>query len=306
MSASQDLVPGREAVAAKGWLRAHRWLVLRRMAQFGFLGLFLSGPLLGMWITKGTLASSLTLDVLPLSDPMILAQSFLAGHAVAGTAVLGAIIVVACYLLVGGRAYCAWVCPVNVITDAAHWLRTRLGLDKGWQPARSTRLWLLATVAVVSVVTGTVAWEVVNSVTALHRGLVFGSLLAGFAWALVLAVFLFDLAVSRRGWCSRICPVGAFYALLGARAVVRVSASGRDACNDCMDCFAVCPEAQVIAPALHPRVAGASPLIDDGDCTNCGRCIDVCSKDVFRFTTRFAAQGCDAGGADLDQRQRAA
>ncbi|MBX3680886.1 MAG: 4Fe-4S binding protein, partial [Rhodocyclaceae bacterium] len=29
------------------------------------------------------------------------------------------------------------------------------------------------------------------------------------------------------------------------------------------------------------------PVILDKDCTSCGRCIDVCSKDVFRLTTRF-------------------
>ena len=242
-----------------------------------------------MWIAKGTLASSLTLDLLPLTDPLILLQSALAGHALAATAVLGAGIVVAAYLLVGGRAYCAWVCPVNVVTDAAHWLRERLGVDKGWQPARGTRLWLLGVILAVSAVTGTVAWEAINPVTLLHRGIVFGTLLAGIAWMVVLGVFLLDLAVSRRGWCSRLCPVGAFYGLLGARAVLRVSAVGRAGCNDCMDCFAVCPEAQVIPPALHPRNPSASPLIDDGDCTNCGRCIDVCSKDVFRFTSRFAA-----------------
>ena len=32
---------GAEAVAAKGWLRAHKWLLLRRLSQFGILTLFL-------------------------------------------------------------------------------------------------------------------------------------------------------------------------------------------------------------------------------------------------------------------------
>jgi len=31
---------------------------------------------------------------------------------------------------------------------------------------------------------------------------------------------------------------------------VRVAAPNRKACDDCMDCFAVCPEPQVIRPAL--------------------------------------------------------
>ena len=32
---------------------------------------------------------------------------------------------------------------------------------------------------------------------------------------------------------------------------------------------------------------GALPVIKTAECTNCGRCIDVCSKDVFTFTHRF-------------------
>jgi ferredoxin-type protein NapH len=50
----------------------------------------------------------------------------------------------------------------------------------------------------------------------------------------------------------------------------------------------VCPEPHVIVPALKPADPGASPVIASGDCTNCGRCIDVCPDDVFRFGTRFA------------------
>jgi ferredoxin-type protein NapH len=34
-------------------------------------------------------------------------------------------------------------------------------------------------------------------------------------------------------------------------------------------------------------VGGAGPVILAANCTNCGRCIDVCSKDVFAFGTRF-------------------
>jgi ferredoxin-type protein NapH len=277
--------PGAEAVAVKGWLAAHRWLLARRASQFFFLALFLVGPLAGIWIVEGTLISSRTLDILPLSDPFALLQSLVAGHLPASTALLGAAIVVAAYVVVGGRVYCSWVCPINVVTDAADWLRRRLGLAKGWQPRRSTRLWVLAMALAVSAATGTIAWEFVNPITLLHRGLLFG---LGFAWAAVLAVFLFDLAVSRHGWCGHICPVGAFYGLIGRASVVRVSAPGRTACDDCMDCFAVCPEPHVITPALKGAPAGRSPVILSADCTNCGRCVDVCSRHVFTFATRFA------------------
>ena len=72
-------IAGRSAVAAKGLWAASRWLVLRRAVQLGVIGIFLAGPLAGMWIAKGNLASSLILDVVPLSDPFIQLQSWLAG-----------------------------------------------------------------------------------------------------------------------------------------------------------------------------------------------------------------------------------
>jgi ferredoxin-type protein NapH len=276
--------PVAAAVEQFGWLHAYRWLLLRRASQLFFLGLFLLGPATGIWLVKGNLASSLTLDWLPLSDPYVLVQSLSAGHLPAATALLGALIVVAVYALIGGRVYCAWVCPVNAVTDGAHRLRSRLGLQKGWQPQRNTRLWLLAATLGVSFATGTIAWEFVNPVSMVFRGLVFGM---GFAWAVVAAVFLFDLFVSRRGWCGHLCPVGAFYGLIGSAALLRVRADKRAACDDCMDCFAVCPEPQVLTPALKGAQRGIGPVILSPDCSNCGRCIDVCSLDVFRFGTRF-------------------
>lgn len=283
MSARTHMPVGQEAVDSKGWLGAHRYLLLRRTSQLFFLVLFLLGPWFGIWIVKGTLAGSLTLGVLPLTDPFILLQSFAAGHWPEVTALIGGLIVLVAYALIGGRVYCSWVCPINPVTDAANWLHRKLDLPKGWQPRRGTRLWILATVLLVSGLSGVIAWELINPITMLHRGLVFGM---GFVWAMIAAIFVFDVFVSRHGWCGHLCPVGAFYGLIGSKSLLRVSATNRAACDDCMDCYAVCPENQVISPALKGK-PGSTPLILSPDCTNCGRCIDVCAVDVFNFTHRF-------------------
>lgn len=268
---------GAEALAAKGWWRTHRFLLLRRVTQVSVLLLFLVGPWFGWWIVKGNLASSLTLGVLPLTDPYVFLQSLLAGHAPLRTAVIGAAIVALFYLLAGGRVYCSWVCPVNPVTDLAAWLRRRLNIRGGLRLSRNARFAVLATTAIVAVATGTLAWELVNPVSMLQRGLIFG---LGAGWTVVLAVFLFELLVAQHGWCGHLCPVGAFYSLIGRYSPLRVSATRREACNDCADCYAVCPEPTVIKPALK---GSGSPVIASAQCTNCGRCIDLCSKDVFTF-----------------------
>lgn len=275
------LAPGREAVQVKGRWRANRWLWLRRAVQLSILALFLAGPWAGLWIVKGNLTSSLTLGVLPLTDPFVLLQTLAARNWPEAAALTGVAIVLGAYLVAGGRVFCAWVCPMNMVTDGAGWLRRRLGLRGARAPSRALRLWLLAATMLTAAATGMAAWEWINPVSMLHRGLVFGF---GLAWAIVLGVFLYDAFVAYHGWCGHVCPQGAFYGLLGKASLVRVSANRRSRCNDCGDCLIVCPETHVIASALK---GSGSPVIASGDCTNCGRCIDVCSRDVFRFTTRF-------------------
>ena len=276
--------PGAEAIRTRGWLRANKWLLARRFTQLSILALFLLGPWFGIWLLKGNLNSSLVLNTLPLTDPYVFLQSVFAGHVAETTAITGALIVLVFYILVGGRVYCSWVCPVNIITDTAHWLRERLGISGATRLSRNTRYWLLTATLVLALTTGSIVWETVNPVSMVHRGLIFGM---GMAWVVIAAVFVLDFIVSRRGWCSHLCPVGAFYSMLGTHSLIRIRADARDQCDDCMDCFIVCPEQQVIRPALKGADKGTGPVITSANCTNCGRCIDVCSKNVFHFGSRF-------------------
>ena len=290
----------RDAIAAKGWWSAHRWLLLRRSVQLGVLALFLAGPWLGWWVVKGNLNYSLTLDTLPLADPLVMLQSLLTGHVPERNAIIGVAIVLAFYLLVGGRVYCAWVCPVNIVTDAASALRRRLDIRGGGDLPRQTRYWMLALILALAAGTGSIVWELVSPVSLLPRGLIFGM---GGGWLLIAGIFLFDLFVMKRGWCGHLCPVGAFYGLLGRVGLVRVSATRREDCNDCLDCFTACPEQHVIRLPLKGARKGVGPMIKDSDCTSCGRCIDVCAKDVFQFVPRFAPNADDQArpGAQPEQ-----
>ncbi|MFC3337028.1 quinol dehydrogenase ferredoxin subunit NapH [Paracandidimonas soli] len=275
--------PGAEALASKGFWKANRWLILRRLSQVSILGLFLLGPWFGIWILKGNLSASLLLDVIPLADPFVMLQSLAALHIPYRDALIGAGLMLAFYLLFGGRLYCSWVCPMNIVTDAAAWLRRRLGIKGNKAPDASTRYWLLLFVLLAALATGSLAWEWVNPVSMLHRSLIFGF---GLAWGIVIGVFLYDLFIAHHGWCGHLCPQGAFYGLVGRTGLLRIKAENRKDCDDCMDCFAVCPEMHVIRPAL--KAAGQQhALILNADCTTCGRCIDVCAKNVFRISTRF-------------------
>jgi ferredoxin-type protein NapH len=283
MPSHAEAVVVRMPATRRSLLRRSRWLLARRISQLLVLALFMLGPWAGVWILRGTLASSQLLGLLGLTDPFVALQALVARRTLQAPALGGAAIVAALYMLAGGRAYCAWVCPINPVTDLASWLRVKLRLPallRGVKPDRRLRHAVLLLAFVMSALLGGVAWEAVNPITLLQRALVFG--LAG-AWGVVLAVFLFDLLLLPRGWCGHLCPVGAFYGLLGRVSLVHVSAARRDACTQCGDCFRVCPEPHVIAPALYGAAGGRSPLIEAADCIRCARCLDVCDDDVFRI-----------------------
>jgi len=283
MAKNINKVIGQDAVIKKGWLLAHKWLLLRRFSQLGIIGLFLLGPVFGIWFIKGNMSSSLTLDTVPLTDPFVFLQTLFTGYIPEITVIIGAVIVALFYLIVGGRVYCSWVCPINIVTDAADWLRRVLKVKTSLSFSRMGRYGLLLVSLVLASVTGVLVWELVNPVTMIQREIVFAM---GLSWLFITGIFILDAFVSRRAWCGHLCPMGAFYGLLGQASIIKVNAINRDSCNDCMDCFAVCPEPQVIKPALKGSVT-SSPVINSGNCTNCARCIDVCAENVFTIKHRF-------------------
>lgn len=267
----------------RSFWRRQRWLLVRRTVQLLVLAAFLLGPWTGLWLARGTLAASEWFGAIVLSDPFIAMQALLAHHTLATPALLGACLVAAAWTLLGGRSFCGWVCPIGPVTDLAAWLRTKWRLPAllaRHRPDRRLRYGILVSVLLLSATLGTVAWETVNPITFLQRALIFG--LTG-GYGVTLAVFLFDLFILPRGWCGHVCPVGAFYGVLGRAAVVHVSAARRDDCTRCGDCFRVCPEPHVIAPALYATGADPGPLITNADCIRCGRCLDVCEEDVFTW-----------------------
>ncbi|SUT99567.1 quinol dehydrogenase membrane component [Actinobacillus lignieresii] len=274
---------GLEARQKLGWWRAYRFLILRRISQLSIILMFLSGPFWNVWILKGNYSGSMLFDVIPMSDPLITAESLATGYLPEWTTILGALIVVAFYAVVASKAFCGWVCPMNMVTDTAAWLRRKLGIRQSAKIPRNLRYAILAMILVGSAISGTLLWEWINPVAALGRVFVFG--LGATLW-LVAVVFLFDLLIVEHGWCGHLCPIGATYALIGAKSVIKVNVVDRARCDRCMDCYNVCPEPQVLRVPLHGKQED-STIVLSKDCISCGRCIDVCPENVFAFGTRF-------------------
>ncbi len=268
----------------------YRYLFFRRVTQISLLVLYFGANAWGWKMLQGNLSSSVILGVIPMSDPFAAMQMLAAGAIMATNLLVGVTVVVVFYFLIGGRAFCSWVCPVNMVTDLANFSREKLGINKIQgikQPAsRKIRYWVLALSLIISALMGVTAFEFVSPISMVHRGIVFG---LGFGWAAMLIIFLFDLFVLKNGWCGHICPLGGFYSLLGKFSLIRVQ-HYEENCTLCMKCKKVCPENHV----LHMIGKESLPVLS-GECTNCARCIEVCDDDALGFSIRNMAKNKKTG-----------
>jgi ferredoxin-type protein NapH len=258
-----------------------KYLLFRRFVQVGILFLYFGANAYGWHILEGTFGTSKIFEVIPLADPYTTMQVLASGFILGFDVLLGSAIVVLFYFIVGGRAFCSFVCPINMVTDFANWLRRKFSLDKEEVNyrflKRSARYWLMVLGLLVSAIVGVAAFELFSPITIMQRGVVFGF---GMGGAVVFAIFLFDLFGIKNGWCGHLCPLGAVYSIIGSKSLVRVKHNHNE-CTNCMDCKVVCPENQV----LH-MINKNSEDVSSGECTNCGRCIDVCNDNALRFGIR--------------------
>ncbi|RAX58337.1 quinol dehydrogenase ferredoxin subunit NapH [Helicobacter monodelphidis] len=255
-----------------------RYLILRRCVQISLIVLYILAHYTGFKILEGNLSSSLIFGTIPLSDPLAVLQLVLSGGALGGQAFLGALIILMVYGLLFGRAYCAFVCPVNLVTDNANFLRRKLGIKGNlWNISVSVRYYVLAIVLVFTPIVGLPLLELSNPVALIHRGIIFG---IGYGISIVIAIWLFDLLFVKNGFCSHLCPVGAFYSLISRFSLLRVRYN-KDKCTLCMHCKEVCPEKHVLG-----LIGKESGVISGLECCNCGRCIEVCGDDALCFGIR--------------------
>ena len=183
-----------------GKLQVWHLLLLRRSVQLGILLLFLGTvrwgwEVAGRPVLTGNLSSSELFGLIPLADPFATLQILLTGQLPLQEVLLGAAIILIAYTLLGGRTWCSWACPVNMVTDLSAWLRRRLGISDLFRINRRTRHTAMEVALFLSVLTGVAAFEWVSPSSMLHRELIYG---IGLGWTAVFGVFLLSSAV--QGW----------------------------------------------------------------------------------------------------------
>ena len=242
---------------------------------------------------------SATLWGLKLSDPLAVAGQTAAGLSIHWPFWLTALIPVVLTMFLG-RFFCGWICPATFLyelnTNLAAWLYWAGFKTGNRRFDKRVKYVVLAVGLVLSAASGSVLLAAIYPPAIIGRELYYVVALGGFGAGMVffLATLLFDLLVSRRGFCRYLCPGGALYSLIGRYRLLRIRRIV-EACNDCAKCNAVCEF------ELDPLRDGFGQ-----ECSNCTACMAICPTDALTFVIRpsdYPAQGPGHRGRQYRRQQ---
>ncbi len=257
----------------------------RYVCMIGIHLLFVLSFWVDIQILEGDITGSRLLGF-HLSDPFITASVILAHHALPVNLLIGTFTILAFYALLAGRAFCAWVCPYNFLSEFAERLNALL-VKKGIVRQRkfnpNLRYVFLLCFFVLSLTSGYLIFEIFNVVGIFSRFIIYGYSAA--IWWVVL-IFLVEIFYARRFWCRALCPIGTLYALTSRFCAIKV-AWDKSKCDNCGTCLNVCLVPKVLQitkdKSKNSDEAQSKFSVVSGDCTRCGRCIDVCHTDALIF-----------------------
>lgn len=268
--------------------RTFRWSWLRHTVQVAALVLFALPLVVVGWGLFGTAQggeeavstpanlpffgslSSSSVGGVNLLDPFAALQTVAASKAFALDWLLAALPVLVVYGLVRGRAFCGWVCPVNLLLEIVDALRRKLGIEVREMPVpRHAKVWIAVAVLALSALTSVPVFEAFSPISAVNKGILFGATTGLWVLAAIVAVELFW---GHRVWCRSLCPLGGFYEALGRVGQVNVKFD-RASCIHCDACKRACLSDPAI---LDPVLTERDSVVRAGDCMACGSCVDAC------------------------------
>lgn len=269
--------------AAAEYRKKQRWL-RRRWAVLAFVNLFfVASYLLDIQALEGSLTGSrfLGFHLIDLNSALqvILAHKHIIVNLLIGTATIGL-----GWFVLGGRTFCAWVCPYHLLSEwgeRAHLFLAARKLVKDHPLHRGLRVVLWAVFAVLAYLTGYTVYETISPTGILSRALIYGP---GLALLWVMALLAFEVLYSRRAWCRYLCPIGLTYGAVGVGSPVRITYD-LSKCFHEQDCRKVC----LVPHVLHPVVKGQATrekIAIGPDCTRCGMCVDICPSGALQFSIK--------------------
>jgi len=261
--------------------RLIRWIVM-----ISVIVLFHYSFKLKLDLLTGTLNGS-RFSGFHLEDIFTTVQLLLSFGKLETNVLIGFVTILIVYFIIGGRTFCAWVCPFNLVAEwveIAHLWLVKKGIVKQRHFNHSVRYGFFILFLLLAYITGYLYFETFNPIGIIVRSATYGIEIATLFVVFILLVELFFI---RRAWCRYVCPVGTAYGLIGKIAMTRVKFIPVD-CPHCNVCYDVCIAPGALKKAHERAEANGKPeFISHPECTNCGRCIDVCRNGLLKYDVRY-------------------
>lgn len=226
---------------------------------------------------------------IPITEPLAGVSSVFSFKSLWAPLLIGLILPVL-FTVIFGRIFCSWICPAGFIFEMSDKVRTLL--KKGGLQIRQVKLWGRQNILILCVgliVSSLISLPVLTFIYPpailardIHHGVYLflsnDAVVFSLSTTLIffLIVILLEVFLSRRLWCTYLCPGGALYGLLGTFRLFRVQVN-KNKCTDCGKCVQACPM------NLNPMMGKMG-----NQCDNCQLCIKSCQDDALKVKFSFS------------------
>ncbi len=250
---------------------------LRRFVQVGIIILFLL-QFLKIKVLVGGLTGSLVVWFVKLIDVFAYLESLIASKDLTTTALIAVLPIIGIYLIFG-RAFCGWVCPMDLLYEMVDKVRgnRQWAIEKGISPkiGYGIAAGLLLVSAMVAIPFFT---NYISHLTNLFRfltGSVFFAfklpvepVVLAYSGGMIVLLLVLEYFFPRL-WCRVLCPVGKTYGLFNKVSLLKLKfVDGQ--CGECNLCDKMCYMNVKIAERID------QPGLRDTNCIYCGRCVEGC------------------------------
>ncbi len=178
--------------------------------------------------------------------------------------------------ILGGAAFCGWICPFGALQDALTWLRAKLSLPELRIPDRADR-WLrfgrfLTLTLILYMTIGFVKlwfadYDPYRTIFGLGWIFEFDLSVHWPAYAIALTILVLSFFIPRF-WCKYACPLGGVLSALQHLSLLRIRRRA-ESCRGCALCETPCP--------VSIDVASANPAVSV-NCIGCLACVEACPR----------------------------
>lgn len=265
---------------------------LRRLVLVIILLLFIL-QYFGLKIVTGSLSGSVVFWLISMIDVFAFIETTIASRELSLQTFYALIPVLIIYL-VFGRAFCGWVCPMDLLFELVEKIRSKFisilkpsNLNKNLKKIGYIfALILMVSSAITEIPLFT---NYLSHLTNFFRALnsfVFALISVPFEMSVliysVIAIFLLLIleAIYPRLWCKSLCPIGKTYGLFNKISLLNLSVE-KSSCINCEACDKECYMDVDLSSNTHKL------SIRDSNCILCGRCVEICKGKTKTLNLTF-------------------